>query len=287
MSAPDRAAVQAARPRDGGAWLRLLRSELRLIMGRRRNQAGILVLASVPILVAVALKVSEPRPGRGPDFLSAATSNGVFVALTAVSIELALFLPLAVATLSGDAIAGEANTGTLRYLLTVPVGRTRLLVVKYTALVVGAGIGVLVVAGTGVIVGGALFGLGPTTLLSGSQIGIGEALARLALVALYLTIGLAGLAAIGLFISTLTEQPIAVMIATTVVSTAMWILTGIPQLAWLQPWLLVTYWPAFADAFRDPLFLEQMRHGVLVSLGYLAVFGSLAWARFGQKDITS
>lgn len=287
MSAPDLAAAGQARPRTRGASLRLLRSELRLITGRRRNQAGILVLASVPILVAVALKVSEPRPGRGPDFLSAATSNGVFVALTALSIEIALFLPLAVATLSGDAIAGEANTGTLRYLLTVPVGRTRLLVVKYVALVVGAGIGVLVVAGTGVVVGGALFGLGPTTLLSGSQIGIGEALARLALGAAYLTIGLAGLAAIGLFISTLTEQPIAVMIATTVVSTAMWILTGIPQLTWLQPWLLVTYWPAFADAFRDPVFYDQMRQGVLVAVGYVVVFGSLAWARFGQKDITS
>ena len=73
---------------------------------------------------------------------------------------MALFLPLAVAVLSGDTIAGEANIGTLRYLLTVPVGRTRLLVVKYLSLVVGAFIGVVVVAGTGLVVGGALLGPG-------------------------------------------------------------------------------------------------------------------------------
>ena len=93
---------------------------MRLILGRRRNRAGILVLAAVPVLLAIALRASDP-PGRaGPALISAATSNGIFVALTALTVEMALFLPLAVAVLSGDTVAGEANLGTLRYLLTVP-----------------------------------------------------------------------------------------------------------------------------------------------------------------------
>jgi ABC-2 type transport system permease protein len=267
--------------------LRLLRSELGLIMGRRRNQAGLLVLASVPVLLAIALRVEGSGDGGGGGLLSIVTNNGVFVALTALSIETALFLPLAVAALSGDAIAGEANQGTLRYLLTVPVGRTRLLAVKFTSLTIGALIGVLVVAGTGIVVGGALLGLGPTTLLSGSTVGLPEALVRLAVGGLYLSAGLAGLAAIGLFVSTLTEQPIAAMIAVTVISTAMWIVNSIPQLDWLHPWLLVHRWPAFVDAFRDPIFWDTMRTGLLVDLGYVAVFATLAWARFAGKDITS
>ena len=67
MSAVDALPVSDG-PRSSvrGASLRLLRSELRLIMGRRRNQAGLLVLAAVPILLAVALKMSDPR-GRGVD----------------------------------------------------------------------------------------------------------------------------------------------------------------------------------------------------------------------------
>ena len=279
VSPPQRSALRAS--------VRLLRSELRLIMGRRRNQAGLLVLMSVPVLIAVAVKVSAPEPGRGPDFLSAAATNGIFVALAALTIEIGLFLPLAVAVLCGDAIAGEANLGTLRYLLTVPVHRTRLLIVKYAALVVGSAIGVMVVAVTGVIVGGALFGLGPMTLLSGSSISLPEALGRLALAAAYLTIGLSALAAVGLLVSTLTEQPIAAMITVTILSTAMWILEGIPQLSWLHPWLLVHYWPAFADLFREPVFTEQLARGMVVALGYVVVFWGLAWARFGQKDITS
>ena len=48
--------------------------------------------------------------------------------------ELPLFLPLAVAVIAGDTIAGEANVGTLRYLLATPVQRSRLLAVKYVAL---------------------------------------------------------------------------------------------------------------------------------------------------------
>lgn len=289
MSASDQAArVTLDRPSVVGASFRLLRSELRLIVGRRRNQAGLLVLAAVPILVAVAIKFSAPRDGGGgASFLAQAASNGIFVALGALTIEIALFLPLAVAVLSGDAIAGEANLGTLRYLLTVPVHRTRLLVIKYASLVVGALIGVTVVAATGLVIGGLLFGLGPVTLLSGDQIPLVNGLARLGLAVLYLTAGLAALAAIGLLVSVLTEQPIAAMIAVTIVSTAMWILDSIPQLSWLHPWLLVHYWPAFADLFREPVFLEQIGRGLLVALAYVVVFGGLAWARFGQKDVTS
>ena len=267
---------------------RLLRSELRLIVGRRRNQMGVLVLAAVPVMIAVAVKYSSPGSRRGGnDFITAATSNGLFVALAALTIEIALFLPLAVAVLAGDAIAGEANTGTLRYLLTVPVTRTRLLAVKYVALMIGSFIGVLVVVVTGLIAGGVLFGLGPVTLLSGTQVPLIEGLGRLLLAALYVGAGLTALAAIGLFVSVLTEQPIAAMIAVTIVSTAMWILDGITQLDWLHPWLLVHYWPAFADLFRQPMFLEEIGRGLLVALAYAVIFTSLAWARFGRKDITS
>ena len=65
------------------------------------------------------------------------------------TIELPLFLPLAVAAISGDAVAGEANLGTLRYLLTVPAGRTRLLAVKYAAIVIFASSAALLVAVVG------------------------------------------------------------------------------------------------------------------------------------------
>ena len=86
-------------------------------------------------LVAVLLAVTDlaPRPGEGPPFLSAVLTNGALFPLAALAIVLPLFLPIAVAVVAGDSIAGEAQAGTLRYLLARPVGRTRLLVAKLVA----------------------------------------------------------------------------------------------------------------------------------------------------------
>ena len=266
---------------------RLLRSELRLIAGRRRNQMGLLVLASVPVILAIAVKVSSPRPGRGPDFLSSITANGLFVPLAALTLEMGLFLPLAISMLSGDAIAGEANVGTLRYLLTVPVHRTRLLLVKYVSLCIGALWGVGTVSVAGAIAGIALFGAGPMTTLSGSQISAADAAWRLVLVTLYLSACIAGLAAVGLFISTLTEQPIAATIALMIFTILSLILDTVPQLGWLHPWLIVHEWLSFGDLLRDPPVWDNIIRGLSVDAGYAAVFWLAAWARFSGKDITS
>ncbi|MDQ6716640.1 MAG: ABC transporter permease, partial [Actinomycetota bacterium] len=261
--------------------------ELRLIAGRRRNQMGLLVLAAVPVVLAVAVKISAPRPGRGPDFLGSITSNGLFVPLAALGVEMGLFLPLAIAMLAGDSVAGEGNLGTLRYLLTVPVHRTRLLLVKYVSLCIGALWGVATVAAAGTVVGIALFGAGPMATLSGSQISFGEALWRLVLVTLYLSAGIAALGAVGLFVSTLTEQPIAATVAVTIFVIIAWILDSVPQLGWLHPWLIVHEWLAFGDLLRDPPEWSSVLRGLGVDAGYAVVFWLAAWARFAGKDITS
>ena len=265
---------------------RFLRSELRIIFGRRRNLFGLAVLAVVPIIIGISVKVAGAGRGGGPDFFRAIAGNGLFVALAAVTIELPLFLPLAVAAIAGDSIAGEANLGTLRYLLTVPVQRSRLLAVKFAAISIFAAAGTLVVLVVGLAVGAILFPIGSVTLLSGSQIGYGAALLRLAAVAAYLTVGLAALGALGLFVSTLTEQPIAAMITIVVLNVAMFIVDTIPQMAWLQPWLLTHWWLSFGDLFRDPIIVANLGRGLLTSLGYAAFFWLCAWARFSDKDLT-
>lgn len=270
--------------------LRFLRSEIRLMCGRRRNQAGLVVLAAVPVFLAIAVKINGqgPRGGdNGPNFLASITGNGVFVAFAALTIELTLFLPMAIAMVSGDAIAGEAHTGTLRYLLTVPTSRIRLLVVKYLALVVGSLIVTATVVVVGVVVGIAVFGTGPLTTLSGSQISLAAGLWRLLISLLYVAAGLCALAAIGLFLSTLTEQPIAVTVAVVVVTTSMWILDSIPQVAFLHGWLLVDRWPDFADLMRSPADFTSVWQGIGVDAAYTLIFLAAAWARFAGKDITS
>jgi ABC-2 type transport system permease protein len=288
MSAVE-ATVSPHRSRPVRAWFRLLGSELRLVFGRRRNQAGVAVLFGLVVLVGIALKVSAVRHPRSPagDLMSAVAGNGIFLGFAGLSIEIALFLPLAVAVLAGDAIAGEANQGTLRYLLIAPVARARLLVVKAVSLAIGALVGAAVVAVSGLVTGAVLFGVGPLTTLSGTKLGVGEGLLRLLLAVLYVAAGLSALAMIGLFISTLTEQPIAATVVTAMASTLLWILDAVPQLDWLHPWLLVDRWLSFVDLLRDPVFTDRIIAGLWVDAAYAAVFLLLAWLRLRNKDVTS
>lgn len=267
---------------------RLFASELALIFRRRRNLAGLAVLAVVPIIIAIAVKVALPRHGPGgADFFRDITGNGLFVALAALTVELPLFLPLAVAAISGDSIAGEANVGSLRSLLTAPVGRSRLLAVKYAAVAVFSLAATVVVAAVGAIAGLALFPGSRMTMLSGQQVSLLEGLGRTGLAVVYLTIGFAALGAIGLFISTLTEQPIGAMIAIVLLNVGMFIADAIPQLSGLAPWLLTHWWTSFADLFRAPILWDNVTRGTITALVYLAIGYACAWARFSGADVTS
>lgn len=283
-STMDRRAAGRVRRRVG---TRFLRSELRLVFGRRRNLVALAVLSAVPVIVAVAVDLAAPSGADGPPFIAAITGNGLFVALTALSVELPLFLPLAVAAVSGDAIAGEANLGTLRYLLTVPASRGRTLLVKYAGVVAFALVATLLVAVVGVLVGLAFFGGGPLLLLSGVEVSFAEGLWRLLLVCGYITCCLAAFGAVGLFLSTLTEQPIGATIALAVLAMTSQILDSISQLSVIHEYLPTHWWFGFSDLLRDPIAIESTGPGLLSAAAYIAIFLAAAWARFSSRDISS
>jgi ABC-2 type transport system permease protein len=264
-----------------------------MVFRRRRNQAMLVVLAAIPILIAIAVRVQSHPSGRangGGDngaFFSSITDNGVFVAFASLLVVIPLFLPMVIAVVAGDCIAGEASSGTLRYLLTVPVGRTRLLVAKFAGIVVWCLATIATVAVVGVVIGLLLFPRGPVVLLSGTTTSLGDAVWRLVLIAGYVTVMAAVVGAIGLFVSTLTEVPIAAMATTLVLLIASEVLDQVPQLHVIAPWLPSHYWLNFSDLLRDPILTTNVDKGLLVSLGYLAIFLSLAWTRFSGKDVTS
>lgn len=280
------AAEAVAPTRAPGAFGRFFRSELWLIFGRRRNWVGGLILASVPILIAVVVKVSGSSGGDTFVF-GQITQNGLFVGLAALTVEIPFFLPIAVAAIAGDAVAGEANLGTLRYLLATPVDRTRLVLVKLGGIAVFTLAATGLVAAVGAIAGLALFGAGSFVTLSGTTLGFGAGLVRLALVSLYLTLCLTALGAIGLFVSTLTEQPIAAGIAVLGLTVVSQILDQLSQLSAIHRFLPTHFWFDYGELLRDPLDLTALGPGVLSALAYVAVFTAAAWARFGTADVSS
>lgn len=257
-----------------------------MVFRRRRNIALLVVLGAVPVLIAVAVKASG-NSGRGDSIFGGITDNGLFAALAAFLVVMPLFLPLGVAVVAGDAISGEASTGTLRYLLAVPVGRTRLLAVKFGGILVWCAASVAVVGIFGVLAGAVLFPSGELTLLSGRTVSYGAGMFRLLLVAGYLALSLAMVGALGLFVSALTEVPVAAMAATLTLTIVSEVLDQVPQLSALHPWLPTHYWLQWVELLRDPLSTGRVGHGLLVTAAYVVIFLSLAWARFAGKDVTS
>ncbi len=286
--------VQPVRPVSPLWTLGLLRNELVTTFRRWRTLALLAVLAGVPVLVGIAVKIetgdgASPGGGGGggPAFISQITNNGLFLVFTALAATLPFFLPMAIGVVAGDAIAGEANSGTLRYLLVAPAGRSRLLLTKYATVVIFCLAATLVVAVSALTVGALLFPLGDLTTISGTQISFAEGLGRALLIALAVAASLIGVAALGLFVSTMTGSGIAAMATTVGLLITVQILDQIPQLHALQPYFFSHYWLSFADLMREPVYWDDLTKNLGLQALYAAVFGSAAWARFTAKDVTA
>lgn len=296
MSTAENAAADAASPpwapqaapRAGRGLGRILGAELRLVFGRLRNLVLLGGLAAVPVLLGVVLFMTQDSlGGQGPGFIAQVTGNGLYLVVAALFVCLPFLLPLAIAVVAGDAVAGEAAHGTLRYLVTVPVRRTRLLVAKTVAALCFAAAAVIAIALTAAATGWVLFGFSELVLLSGDAISPGAGVARMAGVTAYVAMSLTGLVVVGVLLSTLTQTPVAAMAATVTVSVVSAVLDSLPQLAVIHPGLLTHHWFDFAEFLRLQVDVGALLPGLLVQAVWILLAGTLAWSRFTTADISS
>ncbi len=265
--------------------------ELAKLVRRPRTWVSVVLLCGLPALVAVFLAVTEigPAPGEDPVFLSAVLANGALFPAAALAIVLPIFLPVAVAVVAGDAIAGEASTGTLRYLLVRPVSRTRLLVAKLISVVAFMLLGVVAVAVTSYVIGVALFpaDVGGASSVSGVTLTASELLVRSLAAMGYVGLSMLGVGAIALFLSTLSDSSLGAALGTLAALIASQVLVALEAATAVRPYLPTRYWFAWIDLFREPILWRDVERGLGVQAVYAVVFLGLAWANFATKDITT
>jgi ABC-2 type transport system permease protein len=294
--------------------------ELFKLVRRLRTWMSVGLICALPLVVAIFIAVThlEPPPGQGSAFLSAVLNEGQLYPAAALALVLPVFLPVAVAVVAGDSVAGEATGGTLRYLLARPVGRTRLLVAKlisvatFTCLAVVAvtvtsyAIGVLILGpsraaavGTAPGISGSITpgaGGAPTaglqagaaiTSLSGAPLTTLELAERVLGAMAFITVSMLGVAAIAIFLSTLTDSALGAALGALAVLVASEVLVTLNAASAVQPYLPTRYWLAWIDFFRQPILWRDIQRGFAIQAVYVVVFLAAAWANFATKDITA
>ncbi|SFN62391.1 ABC-2 type transport system permease protein [Pseudonocardia ammonioxydans] len=270
------------------SWGRLLGAELRWVLRRPRTWLMLVLLTAVPVLMAIGIVLSD-RPRRS--LLAEVTGNGLTLPVVALSILLTLLLPLVVAVAAADAIAGESQHGTLRGLLLAPVGRVRLVAMKSVGVLVVAALAVGLVTVAGLAAGWLMIGPpavlgadGALLTMSGTTLSPSGALYRIVLVAAWTLVQLAAVGAVALAVSAWTEHPLVVLSSVLGGLILFGVLTSIPALEPLHPWLITTGWGAAADVLRDPVPAGELVRSTLVAAGYLAVGGAVLMVRMVRRD---
>lgn len=272
--------------------------ELVKLVRRPRTWLSVLLICLLPALVAILLRATHisPPPGQGAAFLSAVLRNGSLYPAAALALVLPVFLPVAVAVVGGDSVAGEASVGMLRYLLIRPVGRSRLLVAKLIAMIVYVLGAVVAVAVSSYVVGVLLFGKGTAqavgqpgglTSLSGIALTPAELTVRLVGAIGYIAISMLGVGAIALFLSTLTDSSLGAALGALAALVASEVMVTLDAAASIKPYLPTTYWLAWVDFFRNPVFWRDIERGLGIQVVYVLVFLGAAWANFNTRDVTS
>jgi ABC-2 type transport system permease protein len=270
-----------------------LRVEFVRQLRRRRTQfaAGVLVL--LPVAVALAFRFgSGPSGGGSADregsaLVGLATTGGLNFALFCEFASVGFLLIVIVALFCGDTVASEANWSSLRYLLTVPVPRARLLRQKLiVALTLSLGANLLLPAWA-LAVGTMFFGTAPVRSPLFATFGYGESLARLALVVAFVCGQLLFVAGLAFLVSVCVDSPLGAVGGAVVFVIVSNILDSITALGGVRRYLPTHFQFSWLDALAANVVWGDLIRGTGLSLVYAAVFAAGAWLYFDRKDITS
>jgi ABC-2 type transport system permease protein len=273
--------------------------ELAKQASRPRPWVTLGVMAAVPALLTAVIGLTEPSlPERVGDFGSVVTaSSGFSMPLIALSAAVVFLLPLGVAVFGGEAVAGEAAWGSLRYLLARPVSRSRVFASKAAVAALFSLAAVVAVAASSLVWGLVAFGWRPLTLLdlerttpffvSRVTLTPDAALGTLVLATALVACTMASTLAFGLFLSTLTRSPFAAAAGAVGFGLVSRALDNIPGLSALSPVLPMTDGGtnAWTGLFLQELSGDALVRLLLVQAAYTALFLAAAWVRFSRADV--
>jgi ABC-2 type transport system permease protein len=297
VSAPTRKGVHArleqlppgtAPKFNPGRTLRL-RVEFVRQLKRRRTQFALLLVLALPIIVALAFQLGgSPSEGtNGPTLIDLATTGGSNFALFIEFAANTFLLVVVVALFCGDTVASEASWASLRYLLAMPVPRSRLLRQKLIVALSLSFAANLLLPAWSILVGTVFFGDSPAKSPVSGSFTLTESLARLLIVVLYISGQLLVVATLAFLLSVSVDNPLGAVGGATMLVVLSNIIDQITALDPYRKYLPTHFQFSWLDALDQKVVWDDMMRGTGLSLIYAAIFLAVAWLRFDRKDITS
>lgn len=260
---------------------------------------GILAVISVVVTIIIG-STSGATPERLGDFGSVIpNSSGFTMAAIALNSLLLFLIPLAVAIFAGESLAGEASWGSLRYLVSRPVSRQRVLVSKLVVAGLYSLAAVVLVSATGLLSGIAAFGWHPLSVIDLQQAspfanGLAtfsplQALARTGLVTVIVAGTMISTFAFAALCSTVTDRPFSAVAGGVLFTFISRAINDVPGFHALGPWLPVTDHGTglWTEVLFQPTDLSGYPHLALVQAAYAVVFLGSGWIWFNRKDVLS
>ncbi|MBT3243144.1 MAG: ABC transporter permease subunit [Bacteroidetes bacterium] len=200
-------------------------------------------------------------------------------------------VPLLITLVTGDLLAGEANSGTYRILLSRPVSRIQLVLAKFIAGWIYTLLIIILMILLSIGVGSIFFGMGDLIAVT-DKVNIFAAddlLWRFGLAYAYGLLAMTTVGALSFFLSAFADNSIgpiigtvAIIIGVTIISTV-----GASLMGPVNKYVFTTYLPSWQYFFHSDLNPGLIWHAVLIQFIYILLFLSATLIYFRKKDILS
>jgi ABC-2 type transport system permease protein len=264
-----------------------VRVEMERQLRRRRTQIAFALILVLPIVIAIAFQIGGGADSGAPELVGLATSGGINFALFTEFASVGFLLIVIVALFCGDTVASEASWASLRYLLSQPVPRSRLLRQKLTVAGILCIAANLILPVWAFVIGGLFFGWAPGRSPVGGSFDTGQSLLRLLVIVVYICLQLLVFASLAFLLSVSVDNPLGAVGGAVLLAVISNILDQITALDPYRQYLPTHFNYAWVDTLSSPIRWDDMIRGSGLALVYAAVFLGWAWLRFDRKDVTS
>jgi ABC-2 type transport system permease protein len=266
------------------ALARVYRWEIAKLLAQKRTYLGLGTATAVPIIFVVVLVTQSGGPNDVPlgRYIRDTGLAVPFVVLFFMSIW---GLPLVTALVAGDIVASETHNGTLKTILTRSRERGEVFAGKVLATATYTLALVFLLGFVGVVAGSIAWGFRPLTSLSGTTVPAGHGLLLLAASLAVYALPLAGIAAFGVLLSTVTRNSAASVVGALMWALLMQLLGVLPGTESIRPYLLGTQFEAWHGFLRTPTDWAPVLRALWLCALYIGVplFG--AYLVFLRRDV--